>query len=222
MASVAELAIKLNNEAAHFVSSGNLLRASQTLCAAADVLCLWCGQKGQNDMQGSVFTAHNMAAEPSAAPKHAGYNPPGMMHIQDRLLCLSNDLTFLAHRNGCLLRVMSTVILFNSALVQHLVARVMGCDAALVRAMALYERVLYTCCPWPIQSLLQCLVLNNLADVQNELCDHGQCKHYLETLARVAQTTRCLEDCALVSDEEVQGMNLNYVLAQFPTAASSA
>jgi hypothetical protein len=234
MTSAVEQAIHLNNKAASLVSTGHLWSASRLLGTATNVLRQSVQHEVVQDKTSlSALTEMDVIADDTAVVfEPSEFNPPGMMHIQERLLCISSDLTGLVPRDDddddqCLLCVLSTLTLYNSAVVQHLMARVTGYETRtwlLLRAKALYERVLRVAntCHWPIQPLLHCLVLNNLADIHYELCDFEQSKHCLEILADIAQRTQCLDDCTLVSDEEVQGINVNYTLAQYPTAASAA
>jgi hypothetical protein len=144
------------------------------------------------------------------------------MYIQDRLLCLSPASICLGQDDRYLHNVITSLTLYNLALVHHLLSRVAVCETSLMRARALYERVICVTSNWPTKDWLHCLILNNLADIHNELCAYDRSKDCLTMLANIAKKTRCLDDCAIVSDSEMQGINLNYALAQFHTPAPAA
>lgn len=222
-------AIRLNNVAAAMVTSGNLADSIRILRGAADIL--WSVAFASENEQLANFVelldlSAAMASEGCVNGRLEGstnYNQEGMMYIHDRLFVLSANLTSAAmpYRIG-LVRTLSFYILYNLALVYHLHGRVSDNDKLLAKAKGLYRQILRAVKNRRNEALLQCMVLNGLADLHHRMCEFDSSVLCFDIIMQVSSRTKCFHSTPMVTDEEVQAILLNQLLAQYPSAAKAA
>lgn len=122
-----------------------------------------------------------------------------------------------------ILAMFSAIILFNLALTCHS-AGCTGRESALKRATVLYRMSIQllqncaTCGSAPL--ILSILALNNRAQIHYEHCDYVQSKHCLKEMSRVMLDTQSLYTA--LPEKDVEGLLLNVMLLETPTAAQAA
>lgn len=228
-------AIRLNNEAARLVRSGKLLDGACMLQEATDILraSRYCFEFCKTSL--SLVLPHVPLTVPFVCPSsnrvdkacgYNGYNREGTMYVHDRLIFLSTDLICTSQKHhGQIASIVTLYITFNLAIVYHLCGRVLDhVDGVSTQAMTLYQTVLDASqnSKGEEMALLQCLVMNNLADLFDRFCNHQCSQHYLDCMAALACQTNCLYNTDVLDDLEVHFITLNQVLSQFSKAAQAA
>lgn len=112
--------------------------------------------------------------------------------------------------------------------VSHQLGNISGRTVPLLRASQLYSLVLKTLATTSktdsseddSRALLQCLVLNNLAQLQHDQCDYLRSQYYLERMRNLVATTVCLQD--YLNDTEADEIMLNLMCVRPPSAAHAA
>ena len=117
----------------------------------------------------------------------------GISYIYNRPLLIPTDITIqsMEHMNSVVVTA-STYIIFNFALTCHVVGKHTGKESYFIRAMRLYEltlKVLETAQSsngssyvHEMHSVLECLALNNLAQMHYELCDYRSSQFYMDSM----------------------------------------
>lgn len=146
----------------------------------------------------------------------------GESYLYDRPLLLETPT---AGDLDTVLTLYSAVILFNLALSCHQLGH-RGKDSALKRAAVLYRmsmQLLYNCpnCG-TTPALLSLLALNNRAQIHYEYCDFQQSSHCLKEMTKVmlVPDAKCLYTA--LPETDVEGLLLNVMLLEPPTAAQAA
>jgi hypothetical protein len=118
----------------------------------------------------------------------------------------------------------STYIIFNFALACHQFGKVYGDEDALKRAGCLYNLTIKSLAnddhATPVHVALQCLALNNLAQLHYDHCDFVKSQGCLEIMYDLVIRTDCLDK--YLNDNETEELMLNMVHMQPPIAASAA
>jgi len=237
-------AVMLNNTAVSLLDSGDLVQAVSTFRRAVSIMK--CASGGPSSFLGSS-TYNNTKVSTNFFHHIVSANvlpglQTGLAYVLDRPLLIAvddhdvdaamiaaNEIPF----SGSV-TVTSTVILYNFALACHYIGKTTGQDVALKQAYQLYALVL-RCLPHEIHYLvgyepqvgetvtvLQCLALNNLAQLQYELCEYQESRKSMERLLHTV-----LHGCAVLKAslgaESFQEIMLNLIhLKESPTAAHAA
>lgn len=145
------------------------------------------------------------------------------MYIYDRLLIPSVDVTSnLQAESFYGYRVVSKYTLFNLAIAHHLQGRKTGDSVCLANARYLYKRIPRGSKSRNREALLNCLVLNGLADLAHRVGDYNACKLCMSLVAEIATKTKCLANTIIISSLELRAILLNHLLAQCLVAAQAA
>lgn len=212
----------LNDEATALVCSGRLLDAMHSLQYAIYLLRMSTQTSECDRVQQPHSSLGMFDQTPPRLDEYGGYNYEGMMFIYDELFSFSDVVADDSPEedDDYMFRTACVFTIFNLALVFQLHARVTGIEASAVRALLLYQSILPSKVGWAIDALLQCLVLNNLAEIHQQLCEYDCTALCMELVAQIANKTRCFD--LMLSEREVKAITLNYALAQFSTAAPTA
>lgn len=144
-------------------------------------------------------------------------------YIYDRPLHLypPNDPSMIC---DSLLSFYSAGILFNLALASHLFGRTSGNERSIKRATVLYRmclQLVQNCSDFgTAPRIMALLALNNRAQIHYEYCDYPQSRHCLKEMSKMLADSSFLQDS--LSDSDVEGLLLNVMLTQVPTAAQAA
>jgi hypothetical protein len=220
-------AMRLNNEAAKLASCGRLVEATHLLKGAIELL--WADV--HLSRQERQPTASSGTAEERLTTRctvrchghHFDYNQDEMLYIHDRLFVLSAKLKGCSpeHYDGAI-RTLSLYTLFNTALVHHLRGRVFSDEVYLAKAKVIYRRVLRASNDRTNEALLQCLVLNGLADVHHRMGEYDIGTFCMESVSDIAFHSRCFSDGSIIGEAEVKDIHLNRLCIHVRCAAKAA
>ena len=156
----------------------------------------------------------------------------GISFIYNRPLFIPTDISIqsMEHLNSVVVTA-STYIIFNFALTCQLVGKHTGKESYLIRAMRLYEltlKVLETAKSssstnphvQEMHSVLECLALNNLAQMHYELCDYRSSQFYMDSMHSILVTIKRLDE--YLDENEMEEIMLNLVYLQSPSVAKAA
>lgn len=119
-------------------------------------------------------------------------------------------------------------VIFNFALASQHLGKITGHAAPMRRAVKLYSLALKIFAGVSrtessedkSNALLQCLVLNNIAQLLHDQCDYLNSKNCLERMRNLIVTTACLQD--YLNKREADEIMLNLECLRSPTAAHAA
>jgi hypothetical protein len=119
----------------------------------------------------------------------------------------------------------STFLIFNFALACHQHGMTSRSEEYLSRAAALYRLTLKSLASTegsiqPIHTILQCLALNNLANLHFDRCDYAKSQACLSLMCDIIMTTDCLD--THLSGKEMEELMLNTIHMQPPLVAHAA
>lgn len=155
----------------------------------------------------------------------------GISYIYNRPLLIPSDIVIqsIEHMNSVVVTA-STYIIFNFALTCHAVGKHTGKESYVTRAMRLYEltlKVLDTAqsssnspSVHEMHSVLECLALNNLAQMHYELCDYQSSQFYMDYMHSLLMTIKRMDE--YLEEKELEEIMLNLVYLQSPTVAKAA
>jgi hypothetical protein len=173
-------------------------------------------------------------AAPSSKERHAGVMLHGLQngisYIYNRPLFIPTDITIhdIEHLNSVILTC-STYIVFNFALACHLLGTKSGTEDYLIRAARLYELTLKvlgsadgttSSHSHEMHSILECLALNNLAQMHYEQCNYKLCQFYMDAMYDRFMTVDCMD--SFLDANEMEEIMLNLVYLQSPPVAKAA
>jgi len=243
-------AVATNNEAVYLLDSGNLAEAVCAFQRAVAIMKVAASssvpppppsgirsqphRKNGSVKADSLFGFHHSSALPGLQYGHA--------FVYDRPLLIPQAAASvnLARASpsqvDSMVTVTSTILMFNFAMACHHIGKITGQDAPLQHAYQLYGLVLQ-CLQCnnnnddeahhhhPDESItlvLQCLALNNLAQLQYcEYSEFEKSRTCLAELLRTASKCACCFDLYLAPDQ-VEELMLNLIHLDPPTAASAA
>jgi hypothetical protein len=120
----------------------------------------------------------------------------------------------------------STFLIFNFALACHQHGMTSRSEEYLSRAAALYRLTLKSLASSdesvqnPMHTILQCLALNNLANLHFDRCDYAKSQSCLKYMYDIIMTTDCLD--THLSGKEMEELMLNMIHMQPPLVAHAA
>jgi hypothetical protein len=117
---------------------------------------------------------------------------------------------------------LSLYTLFNLALVHHMGGRESGDESLLAKAKAIDGQIIRAAKDDHKEPLLQCLVLNALADIHRWMCGFDTSALYMEVVTDIASYSLCLGNSSLITDDEAESILLNQLFVQYPCAAKPA
>jgi hypothetical protein len=185
-------------------------------------------------------SANDSTTVPNSSPSSTTSHPRGVLlsglnsglsYIYNRPLLIPTDITIqnLDHMNSVVV-TSSIYIIFNFALACHLVGKCSGKENYMIRAVRLYEltlKVLDTaqhqrdnCYQHEILSVLECLTLNNLAQIHYEQCNYKLSQFYMDNMYELLMNVQCMD--AYLDENELEEMMLNLVYLQSPPVAKAA
>lgn len=220
-------AITINNEGVHLLNGGNIpgaLQAFQSAIAALKKAAESCQsertqiifQKAWNDQ--SLFSFEQRPVAVAGLQNVHSY-------IYNRPLLIPTDLKILSH--VCLdsfVTSSTAFVIFNFALAHHEQGKTRGHEVSLRRAGQLYNVTLKVLANKESSNnsgaVLQCLALNNLAQLYYDNCDFQKCQFCMVTVNDFVAKTDCLN--AYLDETEVDEIMLNLIYLQPPTVAGAA
>ena len=152
----------------------------------------------------------------------------GVSYIYNRPLLIPTDFSIqsIEQLNSVILSA-STYIVFNFALACHLCGKTSGREDYLFRAARLYELTLKvlgsaeaTRDRSSMLAILECLTLNNLAQMYYEQCDYKTCQIYMDAMHDLFMTADRLD--TFLDAHEMEEIMLNLVYLQSPPVAKAA
>jgi hypothetical protein len=224
-----EAAIRCNNQGAHLLTAGNLLGAIHTFRQGMESL--------QSEAAIPDFADDKPMQEKDESIQECHGCSDGQFFIYSQPLWLPTNLLLHTETAALVTAMVSTHLIFNLALSCHLLGHETGCSAPLDRALELYHVVLLSSSHPMLHamghsdgiissSLLQCLILNNLAHVHQEQCTYDDAEWCLASMETIVLQTCCLDDAALISqhlhERDAEELKLNLVFCQPPVAAHAA
>jgi hypothetical protein len=146
-------------------------------------------------------------------------------YIYNRPLVIPTNVQFKNQEDlDSFVLISSTFVIFNFALACHQYGKIHGDENSLKRASCLYNLTIKSLANGDgcdeAQFALQCLALNNLAQLHYDQCDFHKSQSCLEIMYDMVIRTNCLD--AYLSDEETEELMLNMVHMQAPVAACAA
>lgn len=220
-------AITFNNEGVQLLNSGNIpgaLHAFQTAlvtmkAAAAchsELIPRTVLQNDQDDRLLSVLGQQSGSLD-GLQNEHC--------YIYDRPILIPTDMEVLCQGDlDSFVLTASTFVIFNFALTYHQQSKFSGHEGPLRRAGQLYSLTLKTLASVEsnkdLHAVLQCLSLNNLAQLYYDQCEYRKSQSCLEMLHELVIATDCIKD--YLDETEAEEIMLNLVYLQPPTAARAA
>jgi hypothetical protein len=222
-------AILLNNAGVRFLQCGDLeyslhsfqraissVKLSSTIASEEKPLKL-CNEEVSNDSLGSCQYHHE--EEPMCNTMH---QLDGLKNdisfIYNRPLLITTEVSIQsAEQLNSLMLSTSTYIVFNFALACHVCGKLCGKEEYLTRASRFYQLTLKVlasaeaaCCSLNQDSMhpmLQCVTLNNLAQLRYEQCDYKTCQIYIHAMhVHFLMNAECLN--AFLDAEEIEEIML--------------
>jgi hypothetical protein len=155
----------------------------------------------------------------------------GVSYIFNRPLVFPANLSIQSSEqlNSAILSA-STFIVFNFALACHFFGKTCGKEDYLTRAARLYELTLKvlgsasaSCATHndrSMYSILECLTLNNLAQLYYEQCDYATCQMYMDAMYDLFMSAERMD--GFLDAQEMEEIMLNFVYLQSPPVAKAA
>jgi hypothetical protein len=244
-------AILLNNEGARLLQSGQYLNAVRLIrlaaqaaikgvIAAEDPLLLTINAKSE-PLEPTMFQVHHETMQPLESNGHN--NNHSTSPNDDAIFLYQHPLVFPIEMNisslddySWAMHMVQCGILFNLALVSHLLALGSTSDAAahtapLELALELYhsflEGVDWDCSPsilnMPMSNALwQSIILNNLAHLHHELCEFDHSIYCLDCVRELVVHTNCLDELEYIGADDAKDIKLNLIVPQFSKTAPVA
>lgn len=236
-------AILLNNAGVRLLNRGSVEHALHSFqCAVSSIKVATTSARFENPQ--TLFGAPNDSERYNRQEVAAQVSETNMAETKLRLDGLKNGVSYIYNRplliptdfaiysieqlNSVILSA-STYIVFNFALACHLCGKMSGREDYLMRAARLYELTLKvlgsseaTTCPNhdTMHTILECLTLNNLAQMYYEQCDYKACQIYMDAMYDLFMTAERLD--AFLDAHEMEEIMLNLVYLQSPPVAKAA
>jgi hypothetical protein len=236
-------AILLNNAGVQLLNRGSLEQALHSFqCAVSSIKVATTNASFENPQ--TLFDASNASGRFNHREVAAHGAETNMAEAKLRLDGLKNGVSYVFNRplliptgfsiysmeqlNSVILSA-STYIVFNFALACHFCGKMSGREVYLMRAARLYELTLKVLgsaearsCPnhGTMPAILECLTLNNLAQMYYEQCDYKTCQIYMDAMYDLFMTAERLD--AFLDTHEMEEIMLNLVYLQSPPVAKAA
>jgi hypothetical protein len=216
-------AIMHNNEGVHHLNCGNIsgaLLAFQSAISFMKEATACHADKPRSILHIDwVFSREQQPGALDGLQSEHGY-------VYDRPILIPTDLgIFTSHELYSVVLTSGSFIIFNFALACQYDGKITGNKVPLQKARQLYELVLKmltseesncnNCCV-----VLQCLVLNNLAQLHHDQCNYRKSQSCMQSLYDHIITTNCLD--IYLDATEAEEIMLNLVHLRPPTVAGAA
>jgi hypothetical protein len=224
-------AIQLNNAGVKLHQQGQWASCLSTFQRAVDTLRVMSEQVSQwrqcHAPSISLIGTHQSSFCLETCRRRAGSLVPGQYFVYNRSLLLSivskvSDLDELS----AIILTASVSMIFNMAIAWHEFGQLTCNETYLAKAGQLYDIVLSildsnNSIPGDESfAVMNCLVLNNRAQLHYEQCDYVQSERCVDGIRYLLLSTDVLE--AYLDVEEVDEMRMNIVYLQPPTVAHAA
>lgn len=218
----------INNVGVNHLRNGNISRASHAFQSAI-VIILEAATSITEQIQTNILqNNHNDCSLFSLEQRPVTLTGLHNEHcyVYNRPLIVQADLNMLSHEDlDSFVLTFSTVVVFNFALACHQQGNISGAEVSLLKAGQMYSMALQILASKEINNndchaVLQCLALNNLAQLHYDRCDYQKSQSCMSTVLDIVTTTICLSDHLDEKESEEIMMNLLYM--QPPTAAHAA
>jgi hypothetical protein len=214
-------ACSLNNQGVDLLVSGNSLSALKSLQRAWTLL-----QGASNEVKTTSCSEMTLPNEEATLPFcESPATIPGLEGMAFYLYDHGIMITGTANGESKeMLSLYNTIVLFNLALLVHREAR-LGRPKSLKKAALLYkmtlERLLSSPMPDDMSAtMLTLFALNNKAQIHYDLCEYLQSVDCMEAISKIMGDVHGVH-CTL-GPEDVEGLMLNVMLLNVPTAARAA
>jgi hypothetical protein len=216
-------ACSLNNQGVDLLVSGDSSGAMSSLKMAMNILkeAVYGGAK-----EAPSFDGLNQAIEEAALPIAESFlTVPGLQgmpcYVYDHGIMIARPTD---EESDEMLSLYSAIVLFNMALTSHHEGR-LGRETSLKRASLLYGMTVQilsgNIVPDNVSAnILTLLALNNKAQIHYDQCEYLQCVDCLKELPRILGSVQAIH--STLSKEDIQGLLLNVMLLNCPTAAQAA
>jgi hypothetical protein len=211
-------ACSLNNQGVDFLVSGQSTRAMKAFQSAVGLL-----EKAVNDAVRTSYTEMNFVSqEPFCASVST---VPGLqdMHcyVYDHGIIITDTSN---GESDEMLSLYTAIVLFNWALTSHRQG-ILGSEKSSKKASLLYslaEQLLARCTTMENTSttILTLLTLNNKAQIHYDQCEYVQSVDCMKAILKIMGSVQGLY--STLGHEDVEGILLNVLLLNEPTAAQAA
>lgn len=223
-------AIMINNEGAHLLSCGNAsgaLHSFQSAIATMKTAASSSSHTGAPRTACQNYRAYCSLFKLEQRPDvPVGLQKNEQHYVYNRPLLISTDFEILSEVDqDAFVHTSSTCVIFNFALACHQLGKSSGHEASLRRAGQLYSLTLKTLSGREnisdLHAVLQCLALNNLAQLHYDQCDYQGSQSCMETMYELVTTTDCLQ--VYLDETEAEEIMLNlFVQVKPPSVARAA
>jgi hypothetical protein len=214
-------ACSLNNQGVDFLVSGQSTRAIKAFQSAVGLL-----EQAVNDAERTSCTGMNLLSQEATQPFCESFSTvPGLqdMHcyVYDHGIIITDTSK---GESDEMLALFTAIVLFNLALTTHRQG-ILGSEKSLKKASLLYSLAekLLTRCTIPEDAsttILTLLALNNKAQIHYDQCEYLHSVDCMKTILKIMGSVQDLY--FTLSHEDLEGILLNVVLLNPPTAAQAA
>jgi hypothetical protein len=213
-------ACSLNNRGVDFLVSGQSARATKAFQSAVGLL-----EKAVNDAE---RTCTGLLSQEAMQPFCESISTvPGLQDVDMHCYVYDHGIIITDTSNGKsdeMLALYTAIVLFNLALTSHCQG-LLGGEKSLKKASLLYsmaEQLLRRCTiPEDASTtILTLLALNNKAQIHYDQCEYVHSVDCMKTILKIMGSVQDLH--STLGSEDLEGILLNVVLLDAPTAAQAA
>jgi hypothetical protein len=216
-------ACSLNNQGVYFLVSGDSLSATKSFQSALNLLKEAVNEAETTSCPG--MTLLNDEEEATMPFCESTSTVPGLecmqCYVYDYAILFTNTAI---QESEDMLSLYCAIILFNLALASHREGR-LGSEKSLKKAALLYSMTvqLLTRSDMPADTsanILALLALNNKAQIHYDQCEYIQSVDCLQVISKIMGSVHGLH--STLNPKDVEGLLLNVMLLNVPTAAKAA
>jgi hypothetical protein len=215
-------ACRLNNQGVDLLVSGDSSGAMSSLKMAMDIL-----KDAVNEANATSFdeVRNQVNAEAALPIYESRLTVPGLQgvpcYVYNRGIMIARTTDEASQE---MISLYSAIVLFNMALTCHHEGR-LGRETSLKKASLFYSMTVQILNGNIVSSdvsatILTLLALNNKAQIHYDQCEYIQCDDCLKELPRILGTVQAIH--SILSQEDINGLLLNVMLMNTPTAAQAA
>jgi tetratricopeptide (TPR) repeat protein len=214
-------ACSLNNQGVDLLVSGDSLSAMKSLWRACKLL-----KQAANEVETTSCCGMTLSSEEATLPFcESPATVPGLEGVE--FYFYNHGIMITDTSNGESEEMISlyyAIVLFNWALAYHRQGR-LGCEKSLKKASQLYSiavQLLHaaTMTDDMAASILTLLALNNKAQIHYDQCEYIQSVDCMEKISQIMGGVHGVR--STLNPEDVEGLMLNVMLLDVPTAAHAA
>jgi hypothetical protein len=240
-------AIRLNNEGANLLQSGQYQNAALSLRRAAR-MTIQCALKSRlpsliyalpSDEDDALMLQDQHSESTVEYPRQHDFHlsSDGDLFLYQRPFVLSTEMHIESLSDyACAAWMVQHGILFNLAMASHSIGLAMSADAIAAEGPLELALEIYHCIMAHVDwdhgqsimhvsmnnALWQCLVLNNLAHLHHDLCDYDYSAYCLACIGELTASTDCLNVLDDIRGDDARDIKLNLILPLFSKGAAAA